>query len=58
MCGPWLTLASYKGQDGLSGPASNLLASMGLGGVNFANLHSDDEDEDDDEEEEAEEGGK
>jgi hypothetical protein len=53
-----LTLASYKGQDGLSGPASNLLASMGLGGVNFANLHSDDEDEDDDEEEEAEEGGK
>ena len=42
-------LASYRGQDGLAGPASQLLASAGVRGVGFENLHEDeDEDEDED----------
>lgn len=40
-------LASYKGQEGMSGPASNLLASMGVSGVSFDNF-GEDEDEDED----------
>ena len=39
-------LASYKGQEGLSGPASNLLASMGVSGLSFSNfVDGEDEDE-------------
>ena len=38
-------LASYREQAGAAGPASQLLASLGVDGVGFGNLHSDDDDE-------------
>ena len=41
-------LASYKGQEGMSGPASNLLASMGVKGIGFNNFGEGDDDDDDD----------
>ena len=50
-------LASYRGQDGLAGPASQLLASAGVRGVGFENLHED-EDEDEDEDDAGRERGR
>ena len=38
-------LRSYREQAGAAGPASQLLASLGVDGVGFGNLHSDDEEE-------------
>jgi hypothetical protein len=38
-------LASYREQAGAAGPASQLLASLGVDGVGFGNLHSDDDEE-------------
>tara|TARA_B110000238_G_scaffold168861_1_gene185555 strand:+ start:6019 stop:7437 length:1419 start_codon:yes stop_codon:yes gene_type:complete len=38
-------LASFRGQAGAAGPASQLLASMGVDQVGFGNLHSDDDED-------------
>jgi hypothetical protein len=41
-----------KGQEGMSGPASNLLASMGVKGVSFNNFGEEGDEDDDDEDDE------